>query len=121
ETDFALAWADVSTGETAVLDLGAAALGDEIARIGPAELLLTEATRGVLAEARVMLHDVAVTELDAALFDSEQAAARIAAAFPGGEVDATAFSRAGRAALGALVEYVRDSQKGVPVALRAPN
>jgi DNA mismatch repair protein MutS len=121
ETDFALAWADVSTGETAVLDLSAMALGDELARIGPAELLLAEPTRAVLAEARVVLPDATLTVLDGAAFDSEQAARRIAAGFPAGAVDPTAFSRAGRAALGALVEYVRDSQKGVPVALRPPS
>ncbi|WP_423065634.1 DNA mismatch repair protein MutS [Devosia sp. CN2-171] len=121
ETDFALAWADVSTGETAVLDLSTAALGDELARIGPAELLLTEAARTTINEARLTLPDMAVTVLDAVAFDSEQAGTRIAAAFPSGEVDPTAFSRAGRAALGALVDYVRDSQKGVPVALRPPN
>ncbi|MBN9315786.1 MAG: DNA mismatch repair protein MutS [Devosia sp.] len=121
ETDFALAWADVSTGETAVLDLSAAALGDELARIGPAELLLAEAARVALAEARLVLPDMALTVLDGAAFDSEQAVARIAAAFPSGEVDPTAFSRAARAALGALVDYVRESQKGVPVALRPPS
>nr|WP_291389548.1 DNA mismatch repair protein MutS [Devosia sp.] len=121
ETDFALAWADVSTGETAVLDLSAAALGDELARIGPAELLLAEAARVALAEARLVLPDMALTVLDGTAFDSEQAVARIAAAFPSGEVDPTAFSRAARAALGALVDYVRESQKGVPVALRPPS
>jgi hypothetical protein len=41
ETDFALAWADVSTGETFTADLAADQLQDELARIDPAELLLT--------------------------------------------------------------------------------
>ncbi len=36
----------------------------------------------------------------------------IAAAFAGGEVDPTAFSRAGRAALGALLDYVREQPEG---------
>src|SRR6476661_1210896 len=45
ETDFALAWADVSTGETTLLDVSATALADELARVAPAELLLTEATQ----------------------------------------------------------------------------
>ncbi|MDC9822488.1 DNA mismatch repair protein MutS [Devosia sp. ZB163] len=120
ETDFALAWADVSTGETAVLDVSAAALGDELARIAPAELLLTEAARLALAEARIPLPDAALVKLDGGQFDSEQAARRLADTFPAGTVDPTAFSRAGRAALGALCDYVRDSQKGVPVALRPP-
>ncbi len=120
ETDFALAWADVSTGETAVIDVPAGAIGDELARIDPAELLLSPATRSALAEARVTLPEAALVEVAAGLFDSELGARRIAAAFPDGSVDPTAFSRAGRAALGALCDYVRDSQKGVPLALRPP-
>jgi len=120
ETDYALAWADVSTGETAVLDIPAAALGDELARIAPAELLLTEATRTALRAGHVPLPEAALVDLNPGQFDSEQAVARIAAAFAAGEVDATAYSRAGRAALGALLDYVRDSQKGVPIALQPP-
>ena len=61
----------------------------------------------------------AIQPVDAALFDSEAAAARIAEAF-GGEVDPTAFARAGRSALGALIAYVRETQKGAPLALRLP-
>ncbi|MDP3317453.1 MAG: DNA mismatch repair protein MutS, partial [Devosia sp.] len=120
ETDFALAFADVSTGETAVLDITAAALADEIARIDPAELLLTDAALEALRAAKVLLPEGALSLLSTDAFDSELGAKRIAAAFPGGTVDPTAFSRAGRAALGALCDYVRESQKGVPVALRPP-
>ena len=120
ETDFALAFADVSTGETAVLDITAAALADEIARIDPAELLLTDAALEALRAAKVLLPEGALSLLSTDAFDSELGAKRIAAAFPGGIVDPTAFSRAGRAALGALCDYVRESQKGVPVALRPP-
>jgi DNA mismatch repair protein MutS len=47
--EFALAWADVSTGDTAVIDIGIEALGDELARIDPAELLMTERARAALA------------------------------------------------------------------------
>jgi DNA mismatch repair protein MutS len=120
DADFALAWADVSTGETAVLDLALDAIGDEIARIDPAELLLTERARAALAAAHVPLPPEAVQPADPDLFDSESAAARIAAGFPAGDVDPTAFTRAGRAALGALLDYIRDSQKGAPLALRPP-
>ena len=121
ETDFSLAWADVSTGEVCVTDLAAAALGDELARIDPAEIIVTETTRAALIEAQVQLPRAVAQVVDAGHFDSEQAAARIAAAFPGGDVDPSAFSRAGRAALGALLAYVRDSQKGAPLALRPPS
>src|SRR5690606_8603311 len=120
DNGLALAWADVSTGDTAVLDAGIETLGDELARIDPAELLLTDRTRAALRAAHVPLPADALQIADPDLFDSEQAAARIAAAFPGGDVDPTAFSRAGRAALGALLEYVRDTQKGAPLALRPP-
>src|SRR5215217_1241613 len=41
ETDFSLAWADISTGDTAVIDLATEAIADELARIDPAELLLS--------------------------------------------------------------------------------
>ncbi len=121
ETDFSLAWADVSTGETAVIDLPAAALGDELARIDPAELLLTDLTRAALSDAHVQLPQTALQLVEAESFDSEAATSRIAEAFPGGDVDPTAFSRAGRAALGALLGYVRDSQRGAPLALRTPS
>ncbi|MDP1731795.1 MAG: DNA mismatch repair protein MutS [Devosia sp.] len=121
ETDFALAWADVSTGEVSVIDLSAAALGDELARIDPAEILLTEMTRSALVEAHVQLPQAALQLVDADLFDSERSPARIAEAFAGDEVDPTAFSRAGRSALGALLGYVRESQKGAPLALRPPS
>jgi DNA mismatch repair protein MutS len=120
EGDLALAWADVSTGETGVIEIALEAIGDELARIDPAELLLTDRTRTALVAARVPLPADVLEVADAALFDSEAASRRIAAAFPAGEVDPTAYSRAGRSALGALLAYVADAQKGAPVALRAP-
>jgi len=121
ETDFALAWADVSTGDTAVLEVTAATLADELARIDPVELLLTEPTRAALRAAKVLLPEPALVMLADGAFDSELGAKRIAAAFPDGAVDPTAFSRAGRAAFGALCDYIRESQKGVPLALRPPS
>jgi DNA mismatch repair protein MutS len=120
DTDFSLAWADISTGETTVIDIGTAALGDELARIDPAELLLTGATEDALAKASVRLPLTARVRLDPSFFDSEQAAQRILTNFPDGDVDPTAFSRGGRAALGALLAYVLESQKGKPLALRPP-
>ncbi|MET3901322.1 DNA mismatch repair protein MutS [Devosia sp. UYZn731] len=124
DTDFALAWADVSTGETACLDLTAEALQDELARIDPAELLLTEATRTLMRERHLLPPSiVAVTSLvPAEVFDSEAALAQLRAAFPADLYDPTVLTRAARAALGALVAYVRESQKGLaPVALRPPS
>ncbi|WP_375451157.1 DNA mismatch repair protein MutS [uncultured Devosia sp.] len=124
EADFALAWADISTGETACLDLDADTLQDELARIDPAELLLTEATRAALQEQQLLAPALAavLSLVPAETFDSEAALTRLRAAFPADAYDPSALTRAGRAALGALVAYVGDSQKGLaPVALRPPS
>src|SRR5690606_19596491 len=73
EADFALAWADVSTGETWVADIARETIGDELARIDPAELLLTDRARQALLAAHVPLPGEAVQVVDALLFDSETA------------------------------------------------
>jgi len=122
ETDFALAWADVSTGETFTADLAADQLQDQLARIAPAELLMSEATRQALVERHLFAPAwTAITHTaPAESFDSETATISLRQAFPGGDFDASVLSRASRAALGAIVAYVGESQKGVGVALRAP-
>ncbi|GLQ12305.1 DNA mismatch repair protein MutS [Devosia yakushimensis] len=122
ETDFALAWTDVSTGESFTADLAADQVQDELARIDPAELILSEATRLALVERHLFapawlpISHIAPAES----FDSEVAGIVLRDAFPGGSFDASALSRAARSALGAVVAYISDSQKGVGVALRAP-
>jgi len=122
ETDFALAWADVSTGETFTADLAAEQLQDELARIDPAELLLTEATRATLVERHLFAPNWAgiAHAAPAESFDSEAAATLLREALPGGYFDPSALSRAARSALGALIAYVREAQKGVGGVLRAP-
>jgi DNA mismatch repair protein MutS len=122
ETDFAMAWADVSTGDTHVADLAAETVSDELARIDPAELILTDAARAALVERHLLppalVPALSIVAPDA--FDSETATVRLRQALAGEAVDPTAFSRAARAALGALFAYVEESQKGKAVALRAP-
>src|SRR3954470_3221327 len=54
DSDFALAFADVSTGEITVLSLTEAALADELARVDPAELLFTEATQSALRTLKIV-------------------------------------------------------------------
>lgn len=120
ETDFSLAWADISTGDTTVIDLAAETIADELARIDPAELLLSDATREALRTAHVLLPQAAIAALPQENFDSEAGAKTIRDSFAGA-VDPTAFSRGGRAALGALIGYVLESQKGGTLALRPPN
>jgi DNA mismatch repair protein MutS len=120
DTDFALAFADVSTGELSVLPLSAAALADELARIDPAELLFAETTRDELRAMKLVLAAGQTVVVSGDAFDSVAATTTIAAAFPDGDVDPSAWSRVERSALGALIGYIRESQKGVAVALRAP-
>jgi DNA mismatch repair protein MutS len=122
ETDFALAWADISTGETFVSDLSAAQLADEMARIAPSELILSDATRTALVESHLFAPAWAniASAIPADMASSEAALPALREAFAAERFDPTALSRAGRAALGALVAYVGESQKGRLVPLRPP-
>ncbi|MBA3324721.1 MAG: DNA mismatch repair protein MutS, partial [Rhodobacteraceae bacterium] len=76
----AFAWADVSTGELAVASCARAGLGPMLARLGPREVLVSEAQEDELRELFAEAGAVA-TPLARASFDSTLAAARIAAAF----------------------------------------
>ncbi|WP_127143815.1 DNA mismatch repair protein MutS [Pelagibacterium montanilacus] len=122
EADFALAWADISTGELFVADLPAEALADELARLEPAELLVSANTLERLGETQGGAQPwlSGATILDAAAFDSEAGAERLRATFAPGALDPTAFSRVARSALGALVGYVAETQKQAGIALRTP-
>jgi DNA mismatch repair protein MutS len=122
ETDFALAWADISTGETFVVDLTAEQLGDEMARIGPAELLLTDATRAALVERHLFAPAWAgiASSLAPQLADSEAALDALRKVFDPSVFDPSALSRASRSAIGALVGYAIESQKGRSTPLRPP-
>ncbi|QQR41257.1 DNA mismatch repair protein MutS [Devosia rhizoryzae] len=120
ETDFALAWADISTGETFVADLTAAELADEMARIDPAELLLTDATRALLTERHLYPPAWLPIATIIETVDSEVAMPLLRQAFAADLFDPTSLSRASRAALGALVGYVGESQKGRRAPLRPP-
>ena len=119
--EFAVAFADVSTGETGVLPVAAGALGDELARLAPVELLLSDATRTALQAGRIGLPDAALVNLPTERFDSASAAEAISRAFHAESFDPSTLSRVERSALAALVFYVADSQKGVAVALRPPS
>ncbi len=120
EADFALAWADISTGETFVSDLGAGELANELGRLDLAELILSEATdrfvreHGIIPEG-VVRHQ-AILEPD--LFQSERAGDVLDDAFEG--FNPLSLSRTSRSALGALVAYVARTQKSAGTALRAP-
>ncbi|HUV31993.1 MAG TPA: DNA mismatch repair protein MutS [Devosiaceae bacterium] len=122
ETDFAAAWADISTGEVHCADIAAADLADEFARIAPAEIILNELTGETLREKGLLPQTLGAQVMvqPRELFSTETAAARLAGTWSAQSLDPTTFSSAGRAALAALATYVRDTQKGATVPLRPP-
>ncbi|MCS6987229.1 MAG: DNA mismatch repair protein MutS [Sphingomonadaceae bacterium] len=101
-----LAWADVSTGEFVAADLPAETLPDELARLGPAELLVPEGS------------GMDGTPRPRDQFDSERARQRLCARF--GPAAADGFGRPALAAMGALLAHVEATARAAPIRLEPP-
>ncbi|WGW05769.1 DNA mismatch repair protein MutS [Tropicibacter oceani] len=118
--EFALSWADISTGAFHVMPLSRARIGAELARLAPSELLVADKTE---EELREVLGDLGIeaTVLGAASFDSTAGEGRLCAVFG---VQTLAgfgtFARAELSAMGALVDYLEITQKGRLPLLRPP-
>lgn len=120
EADFALAWADISTGETFVSDISANRLEDELGRLDLAELILSEKTAQYI-DAKKLLPPTSIRHqaiFEAHHFQSENAIEQLREAFP--SIDISDFSRVSCSALGGLLAYVSKTQKASGIALRAP-
>jgi len=120
EADFALAWADISTGETFVSDISANRLEDELGRLDLAELIVSEKTAQYIDDknflpASAIRHK---TIFEAQFFQSENAIEQLRKTFT--SIDPSGFSRVSRSALGGLLAYVNKTQKASGIALRAP-
>jgi DNA mismatch repair protein MutS len=116
----ALAWCDISTGELRVIDCSPARLAPELARLAPRELLISESRESDFA-AIIREAGVAATPLARASFDSSGGERRLCALFSVGTLEAFGnFSRAERAAMGALVDYLELTQRGKLPLLRPP-
>ncbi len=118
--DWAISWADISTGAFHVMPLGRSRIGAELARLAPSELLVSEA---VDAELREVLSDLGIfpTVLGRASFDSAGAESRLQTLFQVQTLTAFGnFSRCELAAMGALVDYLDITQKGRLPLLRPP-
>lgn len=116
----ALAWVDISTGAFSVLRCDAAGLGPELARLGPKEVLLSDAGEvefsGIVEDA-----GAAVTILGNAAFDSTNGKKRLISVYSVKSLDGFgAFDRAEIAAMAAVVEYLDITQKGKLPLLRPP-
>lgn len=116
----ALAWADISTGELRVMVCPAVRLGPELARLGPREVLLSEASDAVLA-GLVTESGAALTRLSRGSFDSMSAERRLCALFQVTTLEAFGlFDRAELSAMGAVVDYLDLTQRGKLPLLRPP-
>jgi len=122
EGKLGLAWVDVSTGQFFAQSSSVEALGAQLARLRPGELLGAdvlfgrEALKFVLAD----WHN-AFTPLPSARFDSTNGQKRLEATFKVKALDAFGgFGRAEIAAAGALLDYVELTQKGKMPRLSRP-
>lgn len=107
-----LAWADISTGDLWLAAIPATALGDELARIGPAELLWPEETAGA---------PPAATALSRRLFDSQAAMRNLCQRLGVATLDGHGeFPRAALAAAGGLIAHIESTARGAAVNLRPP-
>lgn len=118
--EYALAWADISTGELRVMPCPPARLGPELARLSPREVLVSEAREadwaGIVTES-----GAAMTGLARGSFDSTSAEKRLCTLFNVGTLESFgSFDRAELAAMGALVDYLDLTQRGKLPLLRHP-
>ncbi|MBV8776701.1 MAG: DNA mismatch repair protein MutS, partial [Alphaproteobacteria bacterium] len=120
--ELGLAWLDLSTGDFALAPSGDAALGGDLARIAPGEILLPErllqrpALYELLGEWKT-----ALTPLANPRFDSEAGRRRLEAFYGVKALDGFGqFGRAEIAAAGALVDYVTLTQQSSALHLQPP-
>ncbi len=118
----AIAWADISSGEFAVMQTGESKLAADLMRLEPREIIVAE---GLIADPTFSsLFDrtkLPVTPLPAARFDSLGAEHRLKEWFDVAALDGFgSFSRAEISALGGLLEYIVVTQAGRLPHLRPP-
>src|SRR6185312_4914299 len=116
--DFALAAADMSTGQFSVTGLKGMEIGPELARLAPREVLAPD---GVLTDETLapLLKGPALTPLPSSRFDSAHGERALKAHYGLLSLDGLGqFSRAELSAAGALIAYLELTQKGRKVALQ---
>ncbi len=111
--EWALAWCDMSTGTLRALPTGPGDAAHDLARIEPGELLVPPALADLPALATLREAGTAVETTRGDLFDSVRAEKRLADVFAVETPTVFApFGRAEIAALGAIVGYLEETQKG---------
>src|SRR3954471_13905154 len=119
-SDFAIASADMSTGEFSVAALTREEIATEMARLSPKELLLPDALL-VQEDLAALFKSLgtALSPLPASRFDSANGERALKTHYNMLSLEGLgAFSRAELSAAGALVAYLELTQKGAKVALQ---
>jgi DNA mismatch repair protein MutS len=107
---------DLSTGELRSADLDAeSAAVDELARIGPREILLSSAAGGLSAAVRRRLPAVALSELEPRRFDADAGRSWLRGNAPTAQVNGALC-----AALGAILSYLQSTHRASLAHLRPP-
>jgi len=116
----ALAWVDVSTGESRVMACPRVRLGPELARLAPREVLCVEGAEQSLIQS-VSDSGAVLTERPRAGFDSLAAERRLCALWSVATLDGFGqFDRAELSALGAIADYLDLTQRGRLPLVRPP-
>jgi DNA mismatch repair protein MutS len=122
ELRFALAWIDISTGEFRICECERTALGAEVARLEPGEIVVSDALYSDPELASYWRTLAAVTPLTRDVFDSATAERRLTSYFAVATSDAFgALSRLELTAAAAAVTYVERTQIGARPPLSPPS
>ena len=120
QNDASISWVDISTGSFYISSVQSGKLCSELARLSPTEILLSSE----LAEEHRNLAEelgISVTELGSSSFDSSSARERIKKTFDIETIDGLgSFTRAEISSMGAIIEYLRVTQKGKSPLLSRP-
>jgi len=114
QSDYAVAWLDVSTGDFRTQSASALEIAAILSRLQPGELIVADNLLSDDALSHVWFDvDDRLTPLPGSRFDSENGRRRIEAIFGIKTLDAFGqFNRAELAAAGGLIDYVELTQKG---------
>lgn len=120
--DMAIAWADISSGELAVMQTSQARLSADLTRLDPREIIAAD---GALADPEfttlIERAGAPVTPIPSVRFDSLAAERRLKEQFDVKALEGFGnFSRAEISALGGLLEYILITQAGKLPHLRPP-
>jgi DNA mismatch repair protein MutS len=120
--NFALAWADISTGEFFTCLVPSGQILSELTRVDPCELILPETVLADQDLARALKHlPASLTPLPSSRFDSINGELRLKSYFSVSALQGYgAFARAEIAAAGALLDYVVLTQAGKLPSLAPP-